>query len=79
MKHGPRIYYTDTQKAVMWEWWRAGDSLQSIAQLFDRNSSSIQRILAETGGIRSAQHTSLHPCLLSQETPERASCRRVVR
>lgn len=33
MKQRPRIYYTDTQKALMWERWRAGDSLQSIAQL----------------------------------------------
>ena len=45
MKQPPRICYTDTQKALMWERWRAGDSLQSIAQLFDRNHSSIQRIL----------------------------------
>ncbi|MDM8359796.1 helix-turn-helix domain-containing protein, partial [Pandoraea communis] len=35
------------------------DSLQHIAQLFDRNHSSIQRILAETGGIQpSARHRS---------------------
>lgn len=32
--------------------WKAGDSLQQIAQLFDRNHSSIQRILTETKGIR---------------------------
>jgi IS30 family transposase len=35
----------------MWERWRQGDSLQKIAQLFDRNHSSVERILAETGGI----------------------------
>ncbi len=55
MKQRPRIYYTDSQKALMWERWRQGDSLQKIAQLFDRNHSSVIRILAETGGIRSAQ------------------------
>jgi hypothetical protein len=38
------------QKAVMWERWQKGESLQQIAQLFDRNHSSIQHILAETGG-----------------------------
>ncbi|HGJ9031511.1 TPA: IS30 family transposase [Pseudomonas aeruginosa] len=54
MKQRPRIYYTESQKALMWERWKAGDSLQQIAQLFDRNHSSIQRILAETGGIRPA-------------------------
>jgi len=39
----------------MWDRWRKGESLQQIAQLFDRNHSSIQRILAETGGICPAQ------------------------
>lgn len=51
MKRKPRIYYSDNQKALMWERWRQGDSLQKIAQLFDRNHSSVERILAETGGI----------------------------
>jgi IS30 family transposase len=54
MKYRPRIYYTESQKALMWERWRKGESLQQIAQLFDRNHSSIHRILAETGGIRPA-------------------------
>lgn len=55
MKQRPRIYYSESQKALMWEHWRKGESLQQIAQLFDRNHSSIQRILAETGGICPAQ------------------------
>src|SRR5882672_4286219 len=54
MKQRPRIHYTESQKALMWERWKKGESLQQIAQLFDRNHSSIQRILAETGGIRPA-------------------------
>ncbi|WP_194713360.1 IS30 family transposase [Noviherbaspirillum soli] len=54
MKQRPRIYYTESQKALMWEHWQKGDSLQQIAQLFDRKHSSIERILAETGGIRPA-------------------------
>ena len=48
----PRIHYTERQKALMWERWQKGESLQHIAQLFDRNHSSIQGILAATGGIR---------------------------
>ncbi len=55
MKQRPRIYYTETQKALMWERWKTGESLHQIAALFDRNHSSIQRILAESGGIRPAQ------------------------
>jgi IS30 family transposase len=47
-----RIIYTDSQKALMWDRWKKGESLQQIAQLFDRNHSSVQRILAESGGIR---------------------------
>lgn len=52
MKQRPRIYYTQSQKALMWERWKKGESLQQISQLFDRNHSSVHRILAETGGIR---------------------------
>jgi IS30 family transposase len=55
MKQRPRIYYNQTQKAMMWERWKKGESLHQISQLFDRNHSSIQRILAETGGIRPAE------------------------
>ncbi len=57
MKQRPRIYYTESQKALMWERWQKGESLQQIAQLFDRNHSSIQGILAETGGIRPRQRS----------------------
>lgn len=52
MKYRPRIYYTESQKALMWERWRKGESLQQIAQLFDRNHTSIQGILVRTGGIQ---------------------------
>jgi IS30 family transposase len=55
MKQRRRIYYSESQKALMWERWKKGESLQQIAQLFDRNHSSVSRILAETGGIRPAQ------------------------
>ena len=51
MKQRPRICYTDRQMALMWERWRKGDSIQQIAQLFDRNHSSVQGILLETCGI----------------------------
>ena len=54
MKQRPRIYYTEEQKALMWDRWQQGDSLHAIARLFDRHHPSIQRILAESGGIRPA-------------------------
>jgi IS30 family transposase len=55
MKQRTRIYYSESQKALMWERWKKGDTLHQIAQLFDRHHPSVQRILAETGGIRPAQ------------------------
>ena len=55
MGYRPRIYYSDSQKALMWERWQKGDSLQQIAQLFDRNHSSVQGILVQSGGIRPAR------------------------
>jgi DNA-binding CsgD family transcriptional regulator len=70
MKRKPRIYYSDSQKALMWERWRQGDSLQKIAQLFDRNHSSVERILAETGGIRPAQRCRSRLALTLAEREE---------
>jgi hypothetical protein len=52
MKQRPRIYYTEAQKALMWERWKAGDTLHQIGKLFDRGHTSIQTILSATGGIR---------------------------
>jgi len=52
MKQRTRIYYTEKQKALMWDRWQQGESLHQIAQSFDRGHSSTHRILAETGGIR---------------------------
>ena len=52
MKRRPRIYYSDSQKALMWERWKQGWTLQEIGKLFDRPHNSIQQILAQTGGIR---------------------------
>ena len=49
MKQRPRIYYTEKDKALMWDRWQKGDSLHEIARLFDRGHSSISRILGETG------------------------------
>ncbi len=52
MERRARIGYTESQRALMWERWRAGDSLQQIARLFDRHHPSIQGILRKTGGIQ---------------------------
>jgi IS30 family transposase len=70
MNNRLRIYYTGAQKAWMCERWRQGESLQHIAQLFDRNHSSVQRILAENGGISPAQRCRSKLALTSSERDE---------
>jgi len=52
MKYRRRIYYTEADKALMWERWRQGESLHAIARLFDRHNESVGGILARSGGIR---------------------------
>ena len=66
----PRIHYSEGQKALMWERWQKGESLQQIAQLFDRNHSSIQGILAATGGIRPAPRSRSRWALTLAEREE---------
>lgn len=55
MKYRTRIYYSDEQKAIMWDRWQKGDSLNDIARIFDRSHSAISGILSLTGGIRPAK------------------------
>ena len=55
MQCRPRIRYTESQKALMWNRWQKGDSVHQIAQLFDRHHPSIHEILAARRGIRPVQ------------------------
>ncbi len=55
MKYRTRIYYTESQKALMWERWKEGWTLHQIGHLFDRAHTSVHKILAETGGFRPPQ------------------------
>jgi transposase, IS30 family len=52
MAYRTRIYYTDAQKAEMWDRWQRGETFHSIARLFDRYHTSVRGIIAATGGIR---------------------------
>jgi len=49
MGQRPRIYYSESQKALMWERWRKGEPLHQIAQLLTgttrrSNASSLSRV-----------------------------------
>jgi IS30 family transposase len=70
MKYRTRICYTEEQKTLMWDRWQRGESLHSIARLFDRGHSSIQRILAQTGGIRPSQRKRSSRLLTLEEREE---------
>ena len=52
MKRRTRTFYTDAQKALMWERWKEGWTLHQIAQLFNRAHTAVRGVLARTGGIR---------------------------
>lgn len=52
MKYRRRTFYTEKQKALMWDRWQRGDSLHEIASLFDRHHSTVRGILERSGGIR---------------------------
>src|SRR4029450_7624747 len=70
MKQRPRIYYSATQRAIIWDRWRKGETIHQIAGLFDRFHSSIQRILAESGGIRRAERHRSKSALTATEREE---------
>jgi IS30 family transposase len=72
MKQRPRIYYTEEQKALMWDRWKKGESLGSIARLFDRHHPSIERIIREHGGIRPPERRR-SPCALTLAEREEIS------
>ena len=52
MKQRRRIYYSEKDKALMWDRWKKGDTLHDIGRLFDRGHLSIQNIIQGAGGIR---------------------------
>ena len=70
MRQRPRIYYSDTQKALMWERWKQGWTLHEIGKLFDRAHSSIHRIIAETGGFRPPERSRAAIALTLAEREE---------
>jgi len=54
MKQRPRVYFTETDKAEMWDRWQTGESLNSIARHLGHYHSAVQGVLSKTGGIRPA-------------------------
>lgn len=63
MVHRTHLQYTDEMKSYIWDRYRAGDSVWSIARSFDRSSSSIHGYLSRTGGIRPLPRKKPNRCL----------------
>ena len=70
MGYRRRIYFTDKQKAEIWDRWHRGESMSSIGRRFDRNSSSIYPLLARTGGIRPPERKRSRLALTLSEREE---------
>lgn len=70
MSRRPRIIYTAEQRALMWDRYQQGESLADIARLFGRHHPSIERIIAETGGIRPPERKRSSRCLSLAEREE---------
>ena len=45
MGYRHRIYFTQAQKAEIWNCWQRGESMKSIGRLFDGGSSSITSLV----------------------------------
>ncbi len=52
MVYPPRLHYTHDLKTEIWDRYKKGESLWSIARSIDRSSSCIYGVLSPTGGIR---------------------------
>ncbi len=70
MKYRTRIYYSEEQKSMMWDRWQKGESLHSIARLFDRYHSSIAGIFSRAGGIRPRKRIRSNLALTFSEREE---------
>lgn len=70
MKYRTRTFYTDSQKAMMWDRWKQGDTLHDIARSFNRHHGSVRGILAQSGGLRPPQRTRSNRVLSLAEREE---------
>jgi IS30 family transposase len=55
MKSSKRRYFTQSDKALMWDRWQKGESLNSIARLLGTSHSAVAGVFSKTGGVRPPQ------------------------
>jgi hypothetical protein len=52
MKYRKRRFFTQSDKALMWDRWQKGGSLHAIARLLGSSHSAISGVLSKSGCIR---------------------------
>ena len=70
MKYRERTYYTAKKRTMMWDLYQRGESLTTIAKLFDRHHSAVAGILEKSGGIRPPERVRSPRALTSEEREE---------
>ena len=70
MKRRTRIYFTEADRALIWDRWQRGESMHDIARLFDREHSSVQKMLTANGGVRPPQRSRSRLALTLAEREE---------
>ncbi len=76
MKYRRRIYYSEVQRAEIWDRWQRGESMSSIGRMFERESSSVFSVISPTGGIRppDRKRGALALSLVDREEISRGLC-----
>ena len=64
MKQRPRIYYSDAQKEFMWDRWQKGDSMRTIAGLFDRGHAFIGKHIMTVQEVRAVKGENGDPVVI---------------
>jgi len=62
--------FTEAEKAEVWDSWRGGEAMRSIARRLGRESSSVRTMIEDTGGVRPAPRRRAPRCLSLTEREE---------
>lgn len=70
MKRRTRINYSAAQRSMMWDLYSRGESLHTIASVFDRHHGSVAGIIGRSGGIRPPERKRRDSNLTLEEREE---------
>jgi IS30 family transposase len=70
MKCSKRRYFTQSDKALMWDRWQKGESLHAIARQLGSSHSAISGVLSKSGGVRPPERQRARKALTQAEREE---------